>query len=131
MHVYGDSQLEVQQMNGTSHCLDGSLNEYQCNCLDIFEMLGDVDIMHIHHEHNEKANTLAQQASGYDIQQGVFKTRVEPMLQFVLDALGAGVNQLWEVTGEMMIGGQCSSSTSTTQIVTLAIESGVKPCGIR
>jgi ribonuclease HI len=59
-YLYGDSELVVQQMNGTSQCLDGSLNEHWCKCLDILEKLGDVNIKHIRHEHNEKSNTLAQ-----------------------------------------------------------------------
>jgi ribonuclease HI len=90
VYVYGDSQLVVHQMNGINKCLDGNLNEYRCKCLEFVEKLGEVSIIHIPCEQNEKVNTLAQQASGYDIRQGVFEIRIEPMLRPVLDTLEGG-----------------------------------------
>jgi hypothetical protein len=39
--------------------------------------MGVVSIDHVHREHNEKANILAQQASGYDVKRGRFEVRMK------------------------------------------------------
>jgi hypothetical protein len=62
----------VQQVRGDSQCLDGVLNSYQDNCLDIINLFDTFSIKHIPQEENSRANRLAQQASGYVVSQGVF-----------------------------------------------------------
>jgi hypothetical protein len=62
----------VQQVRGDSQCLDGVLNSYQDNCLDIINLFDKFSIKHIPREENSRANRLAQQASGYVVSQGVF-----------------------------------------------------------
>jgi hypothetical protein len=62
----------VQQVRGDSQCLDGVLNSYQDNCLDIINLFDTFSIKHIPREENSRANRLAQQASGYVVSQGVF-----------------------------------------------------------
>jgi hypothetical protein len=57
----------MEQVNGSSQCLDGVLNEYREPCMDMMSKLKGVSIKHIPREDNARANKLAQQASGYDI----------------------------------------------------------------
>jgi hypothetical protein len=79
--------------------LDGSLNEYKCKCLDAFDSLGKVSIVHIPSEQNEKANALAQQAFGYNVQCGLFETKTGSMLQAVLVVPG-GESESAEAFGQ-------------------------------
>jgi ribonuclease HI len=70
--VLGDSNLIVQQIKGDSPCLDGVLNSYQDRCLDIIKLFDTFSIKYIPQEKNNRANRLAQQASGYVVSQGIF-----------------------------------------------------------
>jgi ribonuclease HI len=70
--VFGDSNLIVQQVRGDSQCLYGVLNSSQDRCLDIIKLFDTFNIKHIPWEENSQANRLAQQASGYIVNQGVF-----------------------------------------------------------
>jgi ribonuclease HI len=70
--VFGDHNLIVQQIRGDSQCLDGVVNSYQDKCLDIIKLFATFNIKHIPREENNRANQLAQQASGYVVNQGVF-----------------------------------------------------------
>jgi hypothetical protein len=45
--VFGDSNLIVQQVRGDSQCLDGVLNSYQDECLDIIKLFDTFSIKHI------------------------------------------------------------------------------------
>jgi ribonuclease HI len=70
--IFGDSQLVVQQISGESQCLDGTLNEYREKCLYILTRMEYFNINHISQEDNKRANALAQQASGYEVQRGKY-----------------------------------------------------------
>jgi ribonuclease HI len=63
--VFGDSNLIVQQIKGDSQCLDGVLNSYRNECLDIVKLFDTFSIKHIPREENSWVNRLAQQALGY------------------------------------------------------------------
>jgi hypothetical protein len=54
-------------------CLNGSLNVYLDKCLDIISCMDEFVIYHVLREENLKANTLAQQASGYNVQKRNFQ----------------------------------------------------------
>jgi ribonuclease HI len=86
--VFGDSNLVVQQIIGESQCFDGRLNEYWEDCLLLLNQLEKVSAGYIPREENTKANTLAQQASGYDVCRGCFKVKHKPMTSGALLALG-------------------------------------------
>lgn len=70
--VFGDSLLVVQQVRGEFQCLDGMLRNYLDRCLDIVKKLDTFTIVHISRDKNGRANFLAQQASGYNIERGQF-----------------------------------------------------------
>nr|AAL73570.1 Putative polyprotein [Oryza sativa Japonica Group]AAP51754.1 retrotransposon protein, putative, unclassified [Oryza sativa Japonica Group] len=71
VEAFGDSELVVQQVAG-AYCLDGSLNSYLDQCLDIIASFDNFAIRHIGRHDNPRANDLAQQASGYNVKRGVF-----------------------------------------------------------
>jgi hypothetical protein len=77
--AFGDSRLVVQHIRGESQCLDGVLNEYYERCLEIIRTLDTFCITHIPKERNERANRLAQQASGYEVSEGMFLVKPWPM----------------------------------------------------
>jgi ribonuclease HI len=52
IEVLGDSNLVVQQIRGESQCLDGKLNRYRNQCLDIIQSLNSFQISHIPREDN-------------------------------------------------------------------------------
>jgi ribonuclease HI len=70
--VFGDSNLIMQQIKGDSQCLDGVLNSYWDKCLDIIKLFDMFSIKHIPQEENSWVNRLAQQASDYEVSQGLF-----------------------------------------------------------
>jgi hypothetical protein len=65
----------IQQVKGDIQCLDGTLNSYRERCLEFINALDTFCINHIPREDNKRANMLAQQASGYEISNGVFLTK--------------------------------------------------------
>jgi hypothetical protein len=69
----GDSLLVVQQVSKVCQCLNGSLNAYLDECLDIISCMDEYVIYHVPREENPKANALAQQASGYNVQKRNFQ----------------------------------------------------------
>jgi ribonuclease HI len=75
IEAYDDSLLVVQQVSKVCQCLNGVLNAYLDKCLDIITCLDDFVISHVPREENPRANSLAQQASGYDIQKRNFHER--------------------------------------------------------
>jgi hypothetical protein len=77
--VFGDSLLVVQQVRGEFQCLDGMLRNYLDRCLDIVKKMDTFTIVHISRDKNGRANFLAQQASGYNIERGQFFIEKEPM----------------------------------------------------
>src|SRR3954464_1656389 len=79
IEAYGDSLLVVQQISKVFQCLDESLNVYLDRCLDIIFTLDCFSIAHISRHDNWKANELAQQASGYHVDHGMFHISQSPM----------------------------------------------------
>src|ERR1041385_1713710 len=77
--AFGDSLLVVQQFKGEFQCFDGLLNSYLDRCLDIIKTLDTFTISHIPREENSRANYLAQQASGYNVNRGKFLILEKPM----------------------------------------------------
>jgi hypothetical protein len=67
VEAYGDSLLVVHQVAGEFQCLEGSLRVYLDACLDIIRSLAEFQIRHVPRHENQRANMLAQQASGYDV----------------------------------------------------------------
>ena len=67
VETFGDSLLVVQQVSKVCQCYNCSLNAYFHKCLDIISSFDEFFIKHIPREENEKVNTLAQQASGYNV----------------------------------------------------------------
>lgn len=69
VEIFGDSKLVIQQIKGKSQCLDGRLNAYLEKCMDLLRDLEWYKAEHIRQE-DRKANSLVQQASGYDVKRG-------------------------------------------------------------
>ena len=78
VEAFGDSLLVVQQVSKVCQCYNGSLNAYLDKCLDIISSFDEFIIKHIPREENGKSNTLAQQASGYNVTKKYFNIR-KPM----------------------------------------------------
>ena len=57
----------VQQVASEFQCLEGSLRTSLDACLDVIYYFAEFQIWHIPKHENQKANMLAQQASGYDV----------------------------------------------------------------
>jgi ribonuclease HI len=74
VEAYGDLLL-VQQVSKVCQCYNESLNAYLDRCLDIISYFDEFVIRHIPREDNRKTNTLAQQASGYNITKRYFNMR--------------------------------------------------------
>jgi ribonuclease HI len=79
--AYGDSLLVAQQVAGEFQCLDGSLGACLEACLDIISKFAEFKIQHISRHENQKANMLAQHASGYDVGGRNFHIQEKPMHQ--------------------------------------------------
>jgi hypothetical protein len=75
VEAYGDSLLVVQQVSKVCQCLNGSLNAYLYECLGIISCMDEYVIYHVPREENPKANAVAQQASGYNVQKRNFQER--------------------------------------------------------
>jgi ribonuclease HI len=67
VEAFGDSKLVVGQVRGNSQCLDGTLNCYLDKCMQLIGRLDSFQIEHTAREHNKAANSLAQQALGYEV----------------------------------------------------------------
>jgi hypothetical protein len=80
---FGDSLLIVHQISEKYQCLDGSLNAYLDQCLDIIARFDEFSIHHIYRYDNSKANDLAQQASGYNVSNKNFSIAKKPMCMYV------------------------------------------------
>jgi ribonuclease HI len=77
VEAYDDSLLVVQQVSKVCQCLNGSLNAYLDKCLDIISCMDEFVIYHVTREENPKANALAQQASGYNVQKKILGTKTD------------------------------------------------------
>jgi hypothetical protein len=67
VEAFGDSLLVVQQVVGEFWCLERSLRACLDTRLDVIDYFAEFRIQHIRRHENQKANMLAQQASGYDV----------------------------------------------------------------
>jgi ribonuclease HI len=72
VEAFEDSLLVVQQIDGTFQCLDGSLNAYLDNCLEIIALFDYFTVQHISRDKNTVMNDLAHQASGFRSNRGRF-----------------------------------------------------------
>ena len=63
------------EVSKVCQCYNGALNAYLDKCLDIISCFNEFVIRHIPREENEKANILAQQASGYNVAKKYFSIR--------------------------------------------------------
>ena len=79
VEAYGDSSLVVQQVASEFQCLEGSLRACLDACLDVIDYFAEFQIQHIPRHENQKANMLAQQASGYDVSGHNFHIQEQPM----------------------------------------------------
>ena len=70
--------MVVQQVSKVCQYYNGSLNAYLDKCLDLISSFDEFIIKHIPREENGKANTLSQQASGYNVTKKYFNIR-KPM----------------------------------------------------
>jgi ribonuclease HI len=75
VEAYGDSLLVVQQVSKVCQCLSDSLNAYLRKCLDIIYCMDEFVIYHVPWEESLKANSLAHQAYGYNVQKRNFQER--------------------------------------------------------
>jgi ribonuclease HI len=96
-NAFGDSNLVILQVKGERQYLDGVLNAYLDECLDMVKSLDTFHISHIPRKENEEANKLAQQASGYEIMEWMFlvKERPTPLSVFACSS---------EPVGESLVG---------------------------
>ena len=69
----------VQQVASEFQNLEGSLRTCFDACLDIIDYFAEFQIRHIPKHENQKANMLAQQASGYDVDGRNFHIQEQPM----------------------------------------------------
>jgi hypothetical protein len=74
-----------------SQCLDGGLNKYRDKCLDMIGSLKDFNIEHVQQGNNVRANVLAHQASGYDVQCRRFGITRRPATDLMLAIQGEEV----------------------------------------
>jgi len=79
VEAYGDSLLVVHQVASEFQCLEGSLRACLDACLDVIDYFAEFQIQHIPRHENQKANMLAQQASGYDVSGHNFHIQEQPM----------------------------------------------------
>jgi ribonuclease HI len=79
--AFGDSLLLVQHVKGQFQCLDGLLRSYLDNCLDIIKQMDMFSIAHVPRGKNDRANILAQQASGYKAEKGQFLFKISQCLE--------------------------------------------------
>ena len=81
VEAYGDSLLVVQQVASEFQCWEGSLRACLDACLDVIDYFTEFRIRHILRHENQKANMLAQQASGYDTGGRNFHIQEQPMYE--------------------------------------------------
>jgi hypothetical protein len=90
VEAYSDSLL-VEQVAGEFQCLEESLKVCLDACLNIIDSFAEFQIQHIPRHKNQKANMLAQRASGYDIRGCNFHVQQQSMHKS-LEFSGAGAD---------------------------------------
>jgi ribonuclease HI len=86
----GDSKLVVQQMKWENQCLDSTLNQYHDRCMQVIKEFDTFYIEHVHRSKNEQANSLARQASEYEVKRGKFYVKDMAIVQEVSEVLTRG-----------------------------------------
>ena len=124
VEAFGDSLLVVKQVSKVYQYYNGALNAYLDKCLDIISCFDEFVIRHIPREDNKKANTLAQQVSGYNVTKKYFNIRKPMRIKAESLVLDESVRPVAETgltgpeTGLTAEGGMSSSSAkNSTQIV--------------
>ena len=87
VEIFRDSLLVVQQVSKVCQCYNDSLNAYLDKYLDIIFSFDEFVIRHLPREENGHANTLAQQASGYNVRKGKFNIRKPMQIEAELQVL--------------------------------------------
>jgi ribonuclease HI len=64
VEIYGDSKQVVEQMNGTSQCLDGVLNEYSEACMDLLRRFKRCSAEHVPREENRGQTSWSSRRLG-------------------------------------------------------------------
>jgi hypothetical protein len=85
VEAFKDSLLVMQQVAGIYQCFDGFLNAYLDKCLEIIALFDDFIVQHVSRDENTVMNDLAQQASGFQSNQGKF---------YVLEKLNVSICQI-------------------------------------
>lgn len=88
VEAYGGSLLVVHQVPKVGQCLDEILNIYLYKYLDIIACLDEFVVYHVPKEENVRANALAHQASGYDVQKKNFREKKPVFCEAKVCALG-------------------------------------------
>jgi ribonuclease HI len=123
--AFGDSQLVVQHVLEEYQCFDGTLNSYLKKCWGIICSFDEFSIRHISRVENQRANHLAQDASGYRIKRGKFHntenliTGTWPIPQ-VVDCPGEGFGPSWVARKVLLIdatGNEADASDWRTPII--------------
>ena len=122
VEAFGDSELVVNQVGKVYQCLDGILNSYLDRCLDIISCFDEFTIYHVPRFDNPIANTLAQQAFGYEIQKRNFHKKKPVFVADQVCALNAPVRLVAD-TGRT---GQTSHEIGQNVGETVAADSVVK-----
>jgi len=76
VEIFGDSMLVINHLAGVYECRSEILVSYYEKCLQLLKEFKDFYLEHIPRLHNEEANQLAQQASGYQPILGVFLSAI-------------------------------------------------------
>ncbi|KAM2694565.1 hypothetical protein EV2_008598 [Malus domestica] len=84
--VFGDSELVINQFNGTFRCMSCTLAPYHMVASYLAESFDDISFNHIFRVRNTVANELAQIASGAQLLGGEF-SRMIPVLRQSYPAL--------------------------------------------
>jgi Mlc titration factor MtfA (ptsG expression regulator) len=85
VEAFKDSLLVMQQVAGIYQCFDEFLNAYLDKCLEIIALFDDFIVQHVSRDENTVMNDLAQQASGFQSNQGKF---------YVLEKLNVSICQI-------------------------------------
>jgi Mlc titration factor MtfA (ptsG expression regulator) len=72
IEALSDSLLVMQQVTSVYQCFDESSNAYLDKCLEIIALFDDFTVHHVSMDENIVVNDLAQQASGFQSNQGKF-----------------------------------------------------------
>ena len=122
VEAFGDSLLVVQQVSKVCQCYNRALNAYLDKCLDIISCFDQFVIRHIPREDNEKANALAQQASGYNVTKKYFIIRKPMQIKAESLVLNELVRPVLETGLTAKGGGNCSSADKSNQKVEAVVQ---------